>query len=57
MQGVDPVVEEEDLTAAVGLALDRPLHQVLVVGADVGADRAPALGRGLDHGDVAEAGQ
>ena len=31
--------------------------QVLVVGADVGADRAPALGRRLDHRDVAQAGE
>ncbi len=45
VQRVDPVVEEEDLPGALLLAHDRPLHQVLVVGADVGADRAAALGR------------
>ncbi len=32
-------------------------HQLLVVGTDVGADRAPALGRGLDHRDVAQPGE
>ena len=57
VQRVDPVVEEEDLPPALLLAHDRPLHQVLVVGADVGADRAAALGRRLDHGDVAQAGE
>ena len=39
------------------LALDRPPDELLVVGADVGADRAPALGRRLDHRDVAQAGE
>ena len=39
------------------LALDRPPDQLLVVGADVGAHRPPALGRGLDHRDVAQAGE
>ena len=34
-----------------------PADQVLVVGADVGADRAAALGRRLDHRDVAQARQ
>ena len=56
-QRVDPVVEDEGLAAALDLALDRLADQVLVVGADVGADRAPALGRGLDHRDVAQAGE
>ena len=47
-------MEEEGLAAALELALDRPPHQVLVVGADVGADRAPPLRRGLDRRDVAQ---
>ena len=50
-------MEEEGLAAALDLALDRLADQVLVVGADVGADRAPALGRGLDHRDVAQPGE
>ena len=33
------------------------LHELLVVLADVGVDRAAALGRRLDHGDVAQAGE
>ena len=57
VQRVDPVVQEEDLALARHLALDRALDQLLVVGADVGADRAPALGRRLDHRDVAQAGE
>ena len=56
-QGVDPVVKEEGLAAALDLALDRLPHQVLVVGPDVGADRPAALGRRLDHRDVAQTGQ
>ena len=57
VQRLDPVVEEEGLAAALDLALDRPAHQLLVVGADVGADRPPALGRRLDHRDVAQPGE
>jgi len=56
-QRVDPVVEDERLPLALDLAPDRLADQVLVVGADVGADRAAPLGRGLDHGDVAQAGE
>ena len=56
-QGLDPVVEEERLASALDLALDRPPDQVLVPGADVGADRPPPLGRRLDHRDVAQAGE
>ena len=57
VQGVDPVVEEEHLALARHLALDRPRDQLLVVGADVGAHRPPALGRRLDHRDVAQPGE
>ena len=38
------------------LAQQRLLDELLVVLADVGLDRAPALGRRLDDGDVAQAG-
>ena len=50
-------MEEEGLAAALELALDRAPDEVLVVGADVGADRAPPLGRRLDHRDVAQPGE
>jgi hypothetical protein len=50
---VDPVVEEERLALPGQLALDRGGHQLLVVLADVGLHRAAALGRRLDHRDVA----
>src|SRR5439155_5191050 len=54
---LDAVVQVEDLAAALELALDRPAHEVVVVVADIGVDRATALGRGLDHRDVAKAGE
>ena len=54
---LDAVVEEERLAAARLLALERLLDQPLVVLADVGLDRPPALRRRLDHGDVADARQ
>ena len=57
MERVDPVVQEEGLSAAVGLALDRAGDQLLVERADVGADRAAPLRRRLDHRDVAQAGE
>ena len=37
--------------------MQRAAYELLVVLADVGLDRPPALGRGLDHADVADAGQ
>ena len=52
---LDAVVQVEGLPASRGLALERLLDELLVVVADVRADRAPALGRRLDHGDVAQA--
>ena len=52
---LDPVVEVEGLALAGELALERLHDQLLVVLADVGADRAPPLGRRLDHRDVAQA--
>ena len=54
---VDPVVQEERLALARQLALDRGGDQLLVVLADVGLDRAAALGGRLDHRDVAQPGQ
>ncbi len=54
---LDPVVQEERLAAARMLALERLAHELLVVLADVCLHRAPALGRRLDHADVAHAGQ
>ena len=45
---LDAVVDEERLAAALLLAHDRLLDELLVVLADVGLDRAPALGRRLD---------
>ena len=50
-------MQEEGLAVALQLAHDRLAHQILVVGADVGADRAAALGRRLDRRDVAQAGE
>ena len=50
-------MEDEGLAAALDLPRERFFDQVLVVGADVGADRAAALGRRLDHRDVAQAGE
>ena len=52
---LDAVVHEERLAPALLLAHDRLLDELLVVLADVGLDRAPALGRRLDHRDVADA--
>ena len=57
MQGVDAVVKEEDLAAALSLAPDRPRHQLVLEGPDVGPDRPAPLRRGLDHRDVAQPGQ
>ncbi len=54
---VDAVVQEEGLALARDLALERLAHELLVVLADVGLDRPAALGRRLDHADVAQAGE
>ena len=54
---LDAVVEEERLPTALVLALERVLDELLVELADVGTDRAATLGRGLDHRDVAQAGE
>src|SRR6185312_4445382 len=57
VQRVDPIVEEEDLAPPLLLAEDRPLHQVLVVWADVGPDGPASLRRSFDDRDVTEAGE
>ena len=54
---LDAVVQEERLPAARVLAHERLLDELLVVLADVGLDRPAALGRRLDDGDVAQAGE
>ena len=54
---LDAVVQEEGLAAADELALDRLRHQVVVVVADVGLHGPAALGRRLDHRDVAQPGE
>ena len=52
IERLDPVVQVEDLAAALDLAPDRPFDQLLVPGTDVGPYRPPPFGRGLDHRDV-----
>ena len=54
---LDPVVDVEDLAAAVQLAADGVAHQPVVVLRDAGLDRESRLGRGLDHGQVTDADQ
>src|SRR5215212_2799306 len=54
---VDAVVQEERLAISRELPFDRLLDELLVVLADVGAHRAAALGRRLDHADVAQPGE
>ena len=54
---VHAVVEEEGLALPLQLALDRAPDELLVVVAHVGLHGPPALGRRLDHRDVAQAGQ
>ena len=51
---LDPVVQVERLPPARMLALERRLDELLVVLPHARPDRAPPLGRGLDHGDVAK---
>ena len=57
LDGVHPVVDEEDLAAAVQLAVDGVPHQAVVVLRDAGLDRQPCLRRRLDDGQVADAHQ
>ena len=54
---LDAVVQEERLPSPRRLAGERQPEQLLVVLADVRADRPSTLRRRLDHGDVAEPGQ
>ena len=54
VDGLDAVVQVEALAAAGVLAAQRLGHQLLVVLAHVGGDRAAAGRRGLDDADVAQ---
>ena len=54
---LDAVVEVEGLAAAGVLSQQRVAHQLLLVLADVGSDRAAPQRRRLDDADVAEARQ
>src|SRR3954470_8829985 len=54
---LDAVVDEERLAVALLLTDERLLDEVLVVLADVGLHRSPALGRRLDDADVAHSGE
>ena len=54
---LDPVVDVEDLPAAVELAADRVADQPVVVLGDPGLDRQARLRRGLDDREVTDADQ
>ena len=54
---VDAVVDEVDLAAAVDLAQDHLADQLILGRGDERPDRQPGLRRGVDHADVADAGQ
>ena len=54
---LDPVVDVEDLAAAVQLAADGVAHEAVVVLGDAGLDRQARLGRRLDDRQVADADQ
>src|SRR5215213_7353161 len=54
---LDAVVQVEALALARVLTIERLLHELVVVLTHVRADRPAALGRCLDHRDVAEAGE
>ena len=57
LDGLDAVVQEEDLALAVQLAEDRLADQLLVVGRDAGDDAAAVQRRGGQRADVAQAQQ
>ena len=57
LDGLDPVVDVEDLAAAVQLAQDRVADEAGRRLGDPGLDRQPVLGRRLDDAEVADAGQ
>jgi hypothetical protein len=54
LDSVDVVVQEIDLPAALQLAQRRLADERPAVARDEGLDREPALGRGGDHGEVAQ---
>ena len=57
VDGLDPVVDVEDLALAQQLAADRGADLLLLVRADEGQHRVPLLGRGGDRRHLADAGQ
>ena len=54
---LDPVVDVEDLPATIELAQDRVAHEPGRRLGDASLDRQAVLGRRLDRGQVADAGQ
>ena len=54
---LDPVVHHEHLAAAIDLPGERLLQQPVVPRLDEGEDRRAVARRGLDQGEVAEAGE
>jgi hypothetical protein len=52
---LDPIVQVESLALPCLFPAERGLDELFVVLADEGADRASALRRRFDHGDVAQA--
>ena len=57
LDGLDPVVDVEDLPATVELAQDRVADEPGGRLGDAGLDRQPVLGRRLDDAEVADAGE
>ena len=57
LDGMHPVVNKEGLSSSVRLAKQRLPDQIAVELADLSVDRHPALGWGLDHGDIANSKQ
>ena len=54
---LDPVMDEEDLTAAFHLPDDCLADQFVIIGSNVSHNRQPLFRRRTDRGDVADAGQ
>ena len=52
-----PVIDVENLAAALQLALDDLFDQIVVVGGDESLDRQTLFRRRLDHGEIADACQ
>ena len=54
LDGLDPIVDVEDLTAPIELAVDGVAHQPVIVLRDSRLDGEPCLGRRLDDGKIAD---